>query len=754
MDGSGRINHIAIVGNHPPRMCGIATFTQDVRRALIAARPGLVADVYAMDEPGSLHCYPSEVVGQIAQNDLADYRAAARRINESGAEIVCVQHEYGIFGGPAGVHLLQLLDRVDMPVVVTLHTVLENPSVDQRAVIEGLARRASRLIVMAEKGRRMLEDVHGIAAAKIMVVPHGVPDRPLADIAQAKRRFGFEGRQVALTFGLLSPNKGIETMIRALPAIVADHPDLLYVVLGATHPHLVARDGEAYRDSLIRLAADLGVERHVRFVNEFVETDRLLDYLEAVDVYVTPYLNEAQITSGTLSYAIALGKPIVSAPYWHAAEVVSSDIGALAPFGDDAAFAREIGGLLSDRARRERARSSAYALGRTMIWPRLAEAYLDVFETAHSQKPVRLPFTPRPAPAEPSLDAIERLTDSCGMMQHSIFAIPDRNHGYCVDDNCRALILMHRLGPSRSARSEQLATIYASFVQHAWNADRGVFRNFMSYDRRWLEEEGSQDSFGRSLWSIGVTADEAHSTELRRWAQHLFDQVAPHALRLGYLRARAFALIGAASLLRAAPGHAGARRIVEQFGRSLHDALLACRQADWRWFEPMLGYDNARLPEALMLAGHLLDDRRMVDDAIDAFAWLDRVQTAPAGHFRAVGTESFGRRFAPPALYDQQPLEAWATVDAAITAFGITGDLRWQDCAQRAWRWYLGENDLGMPMASVAGGSCFDGLMSDRPNLNSGAESVLAFQLACCTIAKMMGTAGSDRHSEAGAVAV
>ncbi|MET0375215.1 MAG: glycosyltransferase family 4 protein, partial [Rhizorhabdus sp.] len=494
MDSARRINHVAIIGNHPPRRCGIATFTDDVRQALTAARSDLRADVYAMDEPGSLHAYPDHVVCQISQNDLADYRAAARRINDSGAQIVCVQHEYGIFGGAAGALLFQLLDHVRVPVVVTLHTVLEHPDADQRDVIERLARRASKLIVMAEKGRSLLEKVHGIAHEKIAVVPHGVPDRPLADIAAAKRRFGFEGRKILLTFGLLSPNKGIETIVRALPVIVAEHPDVLYVVLGATHPHLVARDGEAYRESILQLAKDLGVENHLRFINEFAESERLLDYLEAVDIYVTPYLNEAQITSGTLSYAIALGKPVISSPYWHAAEVVTPETGALAPFGDHSAFAREISALLTDDDRRDRARRGAYALGRTMIWPRLAKAYLEIFDMAVSQHPVRLPVVLRQPRAEARLDGVEALTDSCGMMQHSIFSIPDRDHGYCVDDNARALILMHRLGDARSPRSEALATVYASFVQHAWNPSSGAFRNFMSYDRRWLEEVGSQDS--------------------------------------------------------------------------------------------------------------------------------------------------------------------------------------------------------------------------------------------------------------------
>ncbi len=750
----GGTSHVAIIGNHPPRLCGIATFTQDVWKALLEARPYLRADIYAMDEPGSLHGYPPHVVCQIAQGDLADYRAAARRINKSGAQIICVQHEYGIFGGPAGAHLLQLLDLVDIPVVVTLHTVLEHPNPDQRYVIEALARRSARLIVMAEKGRDLLEQVHGMPRSKIAVVPHGVPDRPLANVEAAKCRFGFAGHDILLTFGLLSPNKGLETMIRALPVIVEQHPRALYVVLGATHPNLVAHEGEAYRESLVLLARELGVEGHLRFINEYTENERLLDYLEAVDIYVIPYLNEAQITSGTLAYAIALGKPVVSTPFWHAAEAITQETGVLVPFGDHGAFAREISALLGDDERRERLRDSAYRAGRAMIWPRLAQAYLEIFDMALPETPVRLPVVVRNQAVEPRLNAVEQLSDGCGILQHSIFAIPDRDHGYCVDDNARALILMHRLGSASTARSEELATVYASFVQHAWNPSEGAFRNFMAYDRRWLEKVGSQDSFGRSLWSIGVSAHEAKRHDLRRWAHHLFDQVAPHALKLESLRSKAFAVLGAASMLRASPGHDGALRIVETFGAQLHEALIESRRPDWRWFEPVLAYDNARLPEALLLAGRIEGDDAMTDAALDAFNWLDGVQTSKAGHFRAVGTESFGRHHAPPRPFDQQPVEAWATVDAAITAFDATGDQRWRDTAMRAWRWYLGDNDLGLPIASINAGSCFDGLMSNGINLNTGAESVLAFQLACCTIARLSGTVTRTTHSHGGAVAV
>ncbi|UAK26469.1 glycosyltransferase family 4 protein [Sphingomonas nostoxanthinifaciens] len=686
-----------------------------------------------MTDPGETYAYGPEVTCEIRQEELADYRIAAQRINSSGADVVLVQHEYGIFGGHAGLLLLKLLDRVEAPVVVTLHTVLEQPNGDQRAVIEALARRASKLIVMAEKGREILCRVHGIPGSRIAVVPHGVPDRPLASTEAMKTRFGFSGRRVLLTFGLLSPNKGIETLIRAMPSIVARHPDALYVVLGATHPHLVAREGEAYRESLMALAEELGVGGAVVFIDGFLEQEALLDYLQSADIYVTPYLTETQITSGTLSYAVALGRPVVSTPYWHASELLADGLGTLVPFGDSTGFASAINAMLDDPAALETIGSRAYAVGRSMVWQKLAEAYLAICEEAVAKRPVRLRPDRRAerAATPPRLDAIERMTDSCGMIQHGIFAIPDRNHGYCVDDNCRALMLMHRVTGADATRADALAKVYASFVQHAWNGERGRFRNFMAFDRSWLEAEGSEDSFGRSLWSIGVTAAEARALDLRRWAMHLFDQVAPHALELGSPRTWAFALLGADAVLRAYRDHPLARRLVADFGERLLAQLRANRREEWNWFEPVLAYDNARLPEALMRAGDLLGNQAMLDEGLAALDWLDGKQTNAEGQFRAVGTDSFGRPYAQPFPYDQQPLEAWATVDAALFAHEITGQPRWLQVAWRGHDWYLGENDLDLPMTTQDDGGCFDGLMSDRVNLNQGAESILAYQFAC-----------------------
>lgn len=739
----GTIRRLALIGNFPPRLCGIATFTFDVHAALTGMFPDLAVDVYAMNDPGAEYDYADDVVCTIRQDELGDYQAAAHRINASGADVVLVQHEYGIFGGSGGSHLLRLLDRIDAPVVVTLHTVLETPDTDQRAVIEALARRSAKLIVMAEKGREILQRVHGVPRDRIAVVPHGAPDRQFTDPETIKPAFGFAGHRVLLTFGLLSPNKGIETVIRAMPAIVARHPDALYVVLGATHPHLVAREGEAYRDGLAALAAELGVAANVRFIDGFLAQDVLLDYLAAADVYVTPYLNEAQITSGTLSYAVALGKPVVATPYWHAAELLADSVGVLVDFGDSAGFAAEIGDLLGDPGRLAAMRRRAWQIGRTTIWPRLADAYLAICNAAVDRRPVRLLSGRREVRelVAPRLDAVERLSDGCGILQHSIFTVPDRDHGYCVDDNCRALMLMHLIEGDHAERADELALIYASFVQHAWNGARGRFRNFMAYDRSWLEAEGSEDSCGRSLWAIGATVARARRSDLRRWALHLFDQVAPHAQMFASPRTLAFALIGADAVLDAHPGHGVARALVADFGGRLQTRLAAMRREGWTWFEAVLSYDNARLPEAVIRAGRRIGDAGMVADGLAALRWLDDLQTNEDGQFRAVGTDSFGREFMPPLPFDQQPVEAWATVDAMALAHEVDGDARWLEAAWRAYRWYLGANDLGVPIASLADGGCFDGLMSDRVNLNQGAESVLSFQFACCAMAQLAGQA-------------
>ena len=746
----GSIKHLAMIGNFLPRQCGLATFTTDVWQAMRDRFPEVQVDVYAMDDHPGRYAYPPAVTGTIPQHELAGYLDTARKIEASGAQAIWVQHEYGIYGGPAGEHLLALLDRTTLPVIATLHTVLEKPNADERRVMEGLLRRCSKVVVMAERGNEILRRVYGANPRQIAMIPHGVPDREYVDPAVLKPRFGWEGREVVLTFGLLAPNKGIETIIEALPAVVSKHPDLLYVVLGATHPNLVAHEGEAYRDRLKALAADSGVSDNVAFIDGFVEHDELIDYLQAADIYATPYLNPAQITSGTLSYAVGVGKAVISTPYVHATEILADGHGVLVDFRDVAAFGREIERLLASGRDRTRLAQRAYARGRTMIWPRLAEASLAQTEAAVAAHPRRLAQQqPKVRPLVPNFAAVERMSDATGMLQHSIYSVPDRRHGYCIDDNARALMLMSAIEDMDPVMRDKWTTIYASFIQYAWNPEERRFRNFMNFDRTWCEDVGSEDSNGRTVWALGVTARDAHDPKHRDWAKAMFDATASLALDLGSLRAQSFAMLGAAAMLEASPGHELARTILERFPDDQLALLEETRRPEWEWFEIVLAYDNARLPQGLICAGQALGRPELVARGIETLEWIVAKQTSPEGRFRAVGTESFHRPYAEPLQFDQQPLEAQATVDACVTAYEATGDTRWIAEAERAYAWYLGQNDLDLPLATTADGGCFDGLMPTGLNRNQGAESILALQLANCAISTLsknaQGVAGTGR---------
>jgi glycosyltransferase involved in cell wall biosynthesis len=732
----GRLSHIALIGNYPPRQCGIATFTADVRTAMLGAANQLKVDVVAMSDGEDIQ-YGAAVDHVVRQNEISDYLAVARRLNESGVELACVQHEFGIFGGPAGDYLLILLENLRCPVVVVLHTVLDDPNDDQRRVMAALLRRSAKVVVMAERGRQILRRAYHAPADKVVVIPHGTPDFPFVRPDSFKAKLGLEGREVMLTFGLLSPNKGLESVIRALPEIVRERPNALYVVLGATHPKLVQREGEAYRDSLSALAEQLGVGAHLKFVNAYVGMDELLGYLAAADVYVTPYLNERQITSGTLSYAVALGKPVVSTPYWHAVELLANDVGMLVGFNDSPGFAAALTSLLSNPEKRQQIAERAYEKGREMIWARSGERYIETLVAAAGAA------VPKVAPAaasppKPDLRAILRMTDSCGIFQHARHNVPDRRHGYCVDDNARALILMHyaRKAGVRDGDIETLSATYASFVDHAWNEDAGRFRNFMGYQRNWLEDAGSLDSFGRSLWALGETARLASNGELRAWAQGLADRVIPHVKGVHALHALSFCALGLASLANARREDAQWRAALTHCGETLNGALSQTRRPGWFWFKSTLCYDNARLPQGLIAAGRVLAQPEWQKNGLAALAWLAEIQTGPTGCFMPVGNESFGAPYAAPAPFDQQPLEAAAMVEACLDAADLSGAAEakafWREEAERAYAWYFGGNILGARMVTADGAGCFDGLSRQGPNRNQGAESILALQTANC----------------------
>lgn len=714
---------LALVGTYAPRKCGLATFTTDVHRQLIRHTPDFAVDVYALDETGSSVEY-GDVAATIAQQDPASYRAAARQINRSGVGAVWLQHEFGIFGGPDGEMVCDFVDQIAAPLIFTFHTVLSEPSERQRRIVEHLLGRASRVMVMSEHGRDILIADYEAPPALVEVIPHGAPDRPFGREEEFKARLGLTGREVMTTFGLLGPGKGLEHVIEALPAIVAAHPRLLYRIVGVTHPNLVAREGEAYREKLQALADKLGVSEYIAWENRFLDTAELLDQIEASDIYITPYPNLQQATSGTLSYAVALGKAVVSTPYVHARELLADGAGVLIEPNSPAALAEAVIALLDDPRQLAATKRRAYAKGRGTIWSEFARASAGLVRGAIRAQPAGT----NPA-ALPGLAAVFEMTDATGMLQHSIGVVPDRNHGYCIDDNARALILMNLAEGIDADERRARSIVFASFMQHAWNPEARRFRNFMRFDRTWCEDIGSEDSNGRALWALGHTAERSQDADLRRWALGWFDDTAPALAEMGSPRAVAFTMLGAAAVLRGAGSHARAEAILDAGGALLQRLVDAARRPDWAWFEAVLGYDNPRLCQALIEAGHVRGRHDWIVLGVETLGWIAGRQTSAEGHFRPVGSETFGRSYSQYP-FDQQALEAQAAIEAAHAAFVATRNRRWIDHAHTAYAWFFGRNDRGLALADVATGRCRDGITPQGINENSGAESILAFQLS------------------------
>ncbi len=741
------LRKVAFLGDYPPRRCGIATFTADLRNATAARFPDLQCPVVAISERADGYAYPPEVRFEIPEQDLESYRRAADFLNFANMDVLCVQHEYGVYGGPCGSHLLALLRELRMPVVTTLHTILRDPSPEQRRVMAELVRLSTRVVVMAAKGVEFLQTIYQVPDSKIELIPHGIPDVPFVDPDYYKDRFGVEGRNVLLTFGLLSPNKGIEHVLQALPRIAAAHPDVVYIVLGATHPHLVREQGEAYRLGLELLAKKLGVETHVVFMNRFVESEELAEFLGAADVYITPYLNEAQITSGTLAYSVGVGKAVVSTPYWHATELLADGRGVLVPFAAPDAIADAVIGLFEDEGARLAMRRSAYRLGREMTWTHVAYRYAEVFGRAREARAATRVARARARTLDQRvqnlpplrLDHLVRMTDQVGLFQHAVFTIPEYSHGYCTDDNARGLLLTTMLEEMSEEVPERrgLASSYAAFLHHAFDRGRGRFRNFMGFDRRWLEETGSEDSHGRALWALGTCVGRSRGQSRRAWALDLFELGLEPVLEFTSPRAWAFTIIGIHEYLRALSGDRLANRVRDELTARLMDLFHRVAGPDWPWLEEIVAYDNAKIPHALILTGRWTNQDAVFRQGLDSLAWLADHQTASEGHFRPVGSNGFWRRGAEPARFDQQPLEAHAMVSACLEAFRSTNDRVWFTRARRAFEWFLGANDLGGSVYDATSGGCRDGLHPDRANQNQGAESTLAFLLSLLEIQGM-----------------
>jgi len=750
-------NRIAMVGNYLPRRCGIATFTTDLCDAIHQEYGEMELLALPVNDREEGYDYPDRVRFELSEDSPASYRQAADFLNFNTIDLVCLQHEYGIFGGSAGGHILELLRRLEMPFVTTLHTVLREPNPEERAVMEEITRLSDRVIVMSQNSADILQEVFHVPIEKIDLIPHGIPDLPFTDPSFYKDAFGTEGKEVLLTFGLLSPNKGIENVIQALPKILARHSNVVYMVSGVTHPHILRREGDKYRIYLQNMAKELGVEANVIFRNRFVSPEELVELIGAADIYITPYKHRGQVVSGTLAYALGAGKAIISTPYLHAIELLNGERGVLVPFDDPGAIAEKTIALLDDETGRHAMRKRAYLYARDMVWSRVAQKYMQSFERIYNER-LRNPRatflaqnTEKALGQLPAikLDHVHRMTDQTGILEHAVFAVPNYPEGYTTDDNARALILAILLegqGNETNLRTADLASRYLSFLWLALDPSTKRFRNCLSYERQWQETEGSEDCHGRALWGLGTVLGKSKNEGWRGAAGRMFELALPAAIEFRSPRANAFTLLGLQEYLESFPGDRAALSASDVLANRLLTAYRSNRSDDWKWFENGLAYSNARLPQALIRAGARAANEGMVSAGLEALDWLVTIQRCDVkGHFVPIGSHGFYSKTSEKARFDQQPVEACAVVSACLQAYHATGKNRWRKEAWSAFNWFLGDNDLQIALYDPATGGCRDGLHPDRANENQGAESTLSFLMALLEMRLMDGD-GAEKN--------
>jgi glycosyltransferase involved in cell wall biosynthesis len=735
------IKKVAFVGNYLPRRCGIATFTTDLCESFASSNPSVQCFAIPITDIEEGYQYPERVRFEIKEQDLDTYKAAADFLNLNDVDIVCLQFEYGIFGGKAGSYILSLLRNLKMPVITTLHTVLKNPNGEQRRVMDELLAISDYVVVMSERGVEILHEVFTVPPGKVRLIPHGIHDVPFIDPNFYKDKYGVEGKTVILTFGLLSPQKGIEVVLRALPKVIQNHPNVVYLVAGVTHPNLLRHEGEKYRLSLQRLANELDIKGHVIFHNKFVSIEELKELITLSDIYITPYLEETQITSGTLAYSFAAGNAVISTPYWHAQELLADGKGILVPFGDSDSITKAITRLIQNEVERHTMRKNAYLLGREMTWSKVAQQYGDLFAEARQKRSaaMRKKIPMRSLDQQPlilpeiKLDHLMRMTDSIGIFQHAKHNVPNFAEGYCTDDNSRALILtvlLENLGTINSLILNDLATRYLGFVRYAWDEKAVRFRSFLTFQRKWAEDTFSEDSHGRAVGALGTCIGRSRNEGFSQMAAEIFEYALTPVSSFSSPRAWAFALIGAQDYQRRFPGDRSARNSMEVLSTKLMKLYDENCSAEWKWFEPVLSYCNADIPRALIASGRGLANEKMLEYGIESLHWLITMQTSSRGHFQPIGTDKIFERGSSKPVFDQQPIEAYSTISACLEAYITTKDKRWYNEAEKAFQWFLGTNDLGIPLYDPINGGCYDGLHVDRVNRNQGAESTIAFLLS------------------------
>lgn len=731
---------IAFIGTYTPRECGIGTFTKNLVDSVVCIKPDIANEfegfVVALNDYDQDYPYPQEVKFKIKQDHQPDYLEAANYINLSGADLCILQHEFGIFGGQSGVYILPLLHRLSVPFVVTVHTVLEKPSYNEKAVLKEICKMASRVVVMTNKAIELLTTIYELQEDKIVLIAHGVPDIH-HDPSQSRKEFKLEGRKVLLTFGFIGRNKGIETVINALPDVIDKFPEVLYMVVGKTHPNVLRHAGEEYRNYLQRLVQTLGLNDHVVFLNEFVDDQKLFKYLAACEIYITPYLNEAQITSGTLSYAMGTGCAVISTPYWHAAELLSDEKGKLFEFNNSTQLGIMLNALLSQPDTLTDLQKKAKAYGKLIKWPKIGEKYIDLFRSVLSEP--RLSQVKKKTIIDPlllppfSLAHIKRLTDDTGIIQHAKFGIPNLKEGYCLDDNARALLMvLIAYRQTKNSLALELSPIYLSYINYMQNKN-GTFRNFLSFNRNFLDDVGSEDSFGRTIWALGFLLGNAPNDAYYQTGRLVFFDASPNFENLKSIRSISNMMIGVSYYLKSCPSDDAMKERLRSFAYKLVNEFQECSTNDWRWFEPLLAYDNGMMPLALLHAAEILQDDKITAIGIESMNFLTSV-TMKDGYLSIVGNKAWYKKDGERSLFAQQPIDALAMILMFHQAFHLTKDKEYIKKLYTSFMWFLGENDLRMSLYDFETKGCCDGFEKYGINRNQGAESSLAYLISHLTV--------------------
>ncbi len=717
---------ICFLSNYPPKECGISIFTENLTNSMNHAfNPKLRSRVIALNDPESHYKYNNKVIFQITRNSKESYIRIAKELNESPEyKLICIQHEFGLFGGEYGSDLLYFLDAIEKPVIVTFHSVLPHPDEERRKIVKQIATKASAIIVMAQVAIDILNKDYGIERSKIYLIHHGTPNVKFSPPDQYKKKIGLDGRTIIFTFGLLSRGKGIEYMIRALPPLVEKYPKLLYFISGETHPNVRREEGESYRNELIDLVKKLGLQNHVKFQDRYVDVKELADpYILACDIYAFTNLEKEQITSGTLAYALSCGRPIVATPATYTKELLAQDRGiVLKKTKSPEEFTKALNKLLSNTETRENMSEAAYAFGRQMIWSNVARRHLSVFNRVVQLREEITKKYPKI-----KLNHLKNLTDNFGCLQFCKAVVPDKRSGYTLDDNARALIIAVLYNTFQdSDLSFKLAKKYLKFIEHTQTED-GYFHNtFMNRNKK--VEDFSEDAFGRAIWALGYTVNTSKNKKIQGKSEDLFDKAFPNITKLKSPRAKAFAIIG----LYHHYEKYGRKRdldLIKTFADSLVDLYESNASDEWQWFEKNLTYANAKLPEAMFLAYKSTKKEKYLEVAESTLHFLSDIVFIE-DELHPIGQNGWFNKEGKRSFFDQQPIDASSMVHAYLTAYKITNDKHYYEKAILAFNWFLGRNHLKQMLYDEVTGGCYDGLGKHALNLNQGAESTIAYLLS------------------------